>query len=170
MATVQKQSAPFLGRVRHEFSPAPVLRNARVEERVFSLFQPDVLISSQYLATTRSKTYREPEKKLILAVLEDALYCFQNGLLSKDNKKKQGLYSEAEEWIMEDGEETLFSFNEVCELLGLEPKYLRKRLLSWKQEALRGDNVGMFRSRRGGNDKHAAAGEKRRRYMRAAGF
>jgi hypothetical protein len=123
------------------------------------------------LATTRSKTYREPEKKLMLAVLEDALFCFQNGLLPKDNKKKRGLSHDAEEWIMEDGE-SLFSFNELCELLGFNPQYLRKRLLRWKQEALRGRDVETYRSGRSRKNRKrpAGAGEKRRRYLSAAGF
>ena len=172
MPIVQKQSAPFSRRIRNEFSPGPVLRNASVEERVFSLFQPDVLVPSQYLATTRSKTYREPEKKLMLAVLEDALFCFQNGLLSKDNKKKRGLSHDAEEWIIEDGDESLFSFNELCELLGFNPQYLRKRLLRWKQEALLGRDVETYRSGRSGKNRkrRAGAGEKRHRYLSAAGF
>jgi hypothetical protein len=172
MATVQKQSAPFSRRIRNEFSPGPVLRNASVEERVFSLFQPDVLVPSQYLATTRSKTYREPEKKLMLAVLEDALFCFQNGLLSKDNKKKRGLSHDAEEWIMEDSDDSLFSFNDLCELLGIHPQYLRKRLLQWKRAALRGWDVETYRSGRSDTNRKrlAGAGEKRHRYLSAAGF
>lgn len=172
MPIVQKQSAPFSRRIRNEFSPGPVFRNASVEERVFSLFQPDVLVPSQYLATTRSKTYREPEKKLMLAVLEDALFCFQNGLLPKDNKKKRGLSHDAEEWIIEDGDESLFSFNELCELLGFNPQYLRKRLLRWKQEALLGRDVETYRSGRSGKNRKrpAGAGEKRRRYLSAAGY
>ena len=172
MAIVQKPSAPFSRRIRNEFSPGPVLRNASVEERVFALFQPDVLVASQYLATTKSKTYREPEKKLMLAVLEDALFCFQNGLLSRENKRKQGLSHDAEEWIMEDSEESLFSFNELCDLLGLNPKYLRKRLLRWKEEALGGRDVETYRSGRSGRNRkrRAGAGEKRHRYLSAAGF
>jgi hypothetical protein len=169
-----KRSALFSQRMAVEFSPAggrPV-RNAAVEDKIFSLFQPDVLIASQYLANTKSKTYREPEKKLILAVLEDALWCFQNGLLTRNNKKKRNLCRDAEGWIMEETGDTLFSFNGICELLGLEPAYLRKRLVHWKVEALR---------RRRRPDAHPPsrvsprkpprrADEKKRRYMSAAGF
>ncbi|MGH7766251.1 MAG: hypothetical protein ACREQP_02250, partial [Candidatus Binatia bacterium] len=120
----------------------------------------------------KSKTYREPEKKLMLAVLEDALWCFQNGLISRNNKRKRGLYSEAEEWIMEETGDRLFSFNEICELLGLEPRYLRKRLVHWKEETLRGrGRMEAHRPGRGrGRKIPARSGEKRRRYMSAAGF
>jgi len=73
---------------------------------------------------------------------------------------------------MEDGDESLFSFNELCELLGFNPQYLRKRLLRWKQEALLGRDVETYRSGRSGKNlkRPAGAGEKRRRYLSAAGF
>ena len=48
-----------------------------MEERVSSLFQPDTLLPDQYLDTYRRKVHLEPEKKLMLAILEDAIACFQ---------------------------------------------------------------------------------------------
>ncbi len=48
-----------------------------LEEKVASLFQPDTVLPAQYLDTVRRKTHLEPEKKLMLSVLEDALACFQ---------------------------------------------------------------------------------------------
>src|SRR3954468_7555079 len=93
MATGQKRNIAFSA--RYEFSPSPV-RNHAVEDKVFSLFQPDVLIPGQFMATTKSKTHRDPEQRLMLAVLEDAVWCFQNGLRAKD-KKKQELSREAEQ-------------------------------------------------------------------------
>lgn len=174
MSIKEKRGALFSQRLQMEFSPAGgrPARNAAVEDKIFSLFQPDILVPGQYLANTKSKTYREPEKKLMLAVLEDALWCFQNGLLTRDNKKKRGLSGEAEEWIMEEGGDRLFSFNEICELLGLNPRYLRKRLVGWKEEALRRcGRMEAYRLGRGRNRKTPARpGEKRRRYMSAAGF
>ena len=130
MSTVQKRN---MFSARQEFT-APA-RNPAVEEKVYSLFQPDILIPGQFLATIKSKTHRDPEQRLMLAVLEDAVWCFQNGLRAKD-KKKQDLSREAEEWLMEEDSRWLFSFNEICDLLGLEAKYIRKRLVSWKQESL----------------------------------
>jgi len=132
MATVDKRNNTFSS--RYEFSPSPI-RNHAVEDKVFSLFQPDVLIPGQFMATTKSKTHRDPEQRLMLAVLEDAVWCFQNGLRTKD-KKKQELAREAEQWLIEEDSGWLFSFNEICELLGIESDYLRKRLLTWKKEAL----------------------------------
>jgi len=59
-----------------------------MEERVTSLFQPDTLLPEQYLDTFRRKLYLEPEKKLMLAILEDAIACFQKYAFARDSKGK----------------------------------------------------------------------------------
>lgn len=106
-----------------------------VEEKVSSLFQPDTLLPAQYLETFRRKTPIEPEKRLILAVLEDAIACFQKYLFARDSRGK-GLFWEAEEWIVEEGSDWLFSFDNICEVLGFNPQYMRQGLLHWKQRKL----------------------------------
>ena len=47
-----------------------------VEEKIASLFQPDMLLSAQF-ESVRRKNLLEPEKSLRLAILEDAVNCFQ---------------------------------------------------------------------------------------------
>ena len=69
-----------------------------MEERVSSLFQPDTLLPDQYLDTYRRKVHLEPEKKLMLAILEDAIACFQKYVSATDAKGK-ALFQEAEDWI-----------------------------------------------------------------------
>ncbi len=41
-----------------------------------SLLQPDGLFPVPYLETIRNKVYVDPEKMLMLAVLEDGIACF----------------------------------------------------------------------------------------------
>ena len=65
-----------------------------MEERVTSLFQPDTLLPDQYLDTFRRKLHLEPEKKLMLAILEDAIACFQKYVFAHDVKGK-ALFHEA---------------------------------------------------------------------------
>lgn len=170
MPISQKRNSLFSQRMRNEFSSSAAVRGSRhpmVEDKVYSLFQPDVLMSSQYLATTQSKTRREPEQRLMLAVLEDAVWCFQNGVAAKDRRKRD-LSQEAEAWLMEDGGDWLFSFNEICELLGIEPKNVRKHLQRWKEQWLSRPAGTKLDRPSGGQPK--TPGEKRRRYLRAAGF
>jgi hypothetical protein len=105
-----------------------------MEERVTSLFQPDTLLPEQYLDTFRRKLHLEPEKKLMLALLEDAIACYQKYLFARDSKGK-ALFEEAEEWVRQPGG-SVFAFDSVCELLGLNPDYLRRGMAEWKQAAL----------------------------------
>lgn len=106
-----------------------------MEERVSSLFQPDTLLPEQYLDTFRRKLQLEPEKKLMLAILEDGIACFQKYVFARDGKGK-ALFREAETWVEETGGEAVFSFDSVCESLGLDADYVRRGLTTWKAQAL----------------------------------
>jgi hypothetical protein len=106
-----------------------------MEERVTSLFQPDTLLPDQYLETFRRKLHLEPEKKLMLAILEDGIACYQKYLFARDSKGK-ALFEDAEEWVQEAGASGVFAFDSVCETLGLNPDYLRRGLSEWKTAAL----------------------------------
>lgn len=74
-------------------------------------------------------------KALMLAVLQDAIACFQ-GYFFQPSRSNEKLLQEAEEWIysMDEG---IFSFINVCETLGLDPKNLRKGLEQWKARQVR---------------------------------
>ena len=106
-----------------------------VEEKIASLFQQDTLLPAQFFDTFRRKSYLEPEKRLMLAVLEDAITCFQKHASTRDSRGK-ALFREAEEWIFADSNQWLFSFDNVCELLEFSPKYVRQGLTTWKQNRL----------------------------------
>lgn len=96
-----------------------------------ALFQPDILISFQHQATQRRRFHLEPERLLMLAVLEDAVVCFQDHL-GATCKRKKTLYLDAEKWILAEDKDYLFSFNNVCEALNFDPVYLRQGLMRWK--------------------------------------
>ena len=102
-----------------------------MDERTASLFQQDTLIPAQYLETFRRKAHHEPEKRLMLAVLEDAVACFQKYVLARDNKGK-GMFCEAEGWILRKESDELFSFENICHVLGFNPQYIRRGLMRWK--------------------------------------
>ena len=105
-----------------------------MEERVSSLFQPDTLLPEQYLDTFRRKLQLEPEKKLMLAILEDAIACYQKYLFARDSKGRV-LFEEADQWMQEEGGGSVFAFDSVCESLGLNPAYVRRGLAAWKESA-----------------------------------
>lgn len=105
------------------------------EEKLASLFRPDTLLAAEYFENFRRKTLLEPEKRLMLAVLEDAVNCFQDNVLIHSGRRKK-LFEEAEEWILEEGNDWVFSFENICEVFGFNSEYLRKGLLRWKERQL----------------------------------
>jgi hypothetical protein len=106
------------------------------DEKLASLFQPDTTLAAQYFDTLRRKTELYPEKQLMLAVLEDGINCFQENV-GAAHVKGQKLFAETEEWIFGSHADWLFSFENICATLGLNPEYLRRGLLRWKSAKLR---------------------------------
>ena len=106
-----------------------------VSETYTHLLQPDTLLPSQYFAALKRKGAHEPERRLVVAVLQDAVDCFQKHLWARDRKAHQ-LFLDAEQWIVSDDRSWPFSFENVCDLLQINAAYLRSGLLSWKQHQL----------------------------------
>ena len=104
-----------------------------MDDRVASLFEPDTLVAVQYFGNLRRKTLLEPEKRLMLAILEDAINCYQDNLLAQRSRARR-LFTEAEEWILERGSNWIFSFTNICETLGFNPEYVRQELLRWQEK------------------------------------
>ena len=98
-------------------------------------FQPDVLLAAQYHETVRRKGDLEPERMLMVAVLEDAVACFQKCVFARDSRRKN-LFRDAEDWILEQDGDRFFSFENICGLLGVDADYLREGLMCWKQKQL----------------------------------
>jgi hypothetical protein len=104
----------------------------RSNRRVETVFATAYDVS---LETLRRKSHWEPETKLMLAVLEDAIACFQKYVFARDRKGKL-LFHEAEYWVQDTNSDWTFSFVNVCESLGFDPDYLRRGLAHLKAEKL----------------------------------
>ena len=113
-------------------------RSPMIEEKAMMIFQPDILIEAQFQSSHQMRFHLDPERVLMLAVLQDAVVCFQEHVGAKC-KRKQSLHREAEEWISNTDRSYLFSFENVCETLGFDAHYMRDGLLRWKRAA--GENV-----------------------------
>ena len=118
---------------QHEQKPGRIWPEVSGASQVISLFQPDTLLPFLYFDVFRRNSCLESEKKLMLAVLEDAIASFQKYYFAH-NKKGKELFREAEEWIIEEKDYRLFSFTSICELLEISPDYLRRGLLQWREK------------------------------------
>lgn len=109
--------------------------SAPVRDNIESLFQPDTIAPAEYFDGFKRKTPLEPERELVLALLEDAVLCFQKHWKSTREKERR-LFTDAENWLFGDDRDWALSFLNVCDLLGLEPGFLRKGLSHWKLKTL----------------------------------
>ncbi len=77
------------------------------------------------------------EQRLMLALLADAINVYQQGALSR-NTRKRLLFIDAERWITASARcRHAFSFDTVCDAIGINPSMLRRRRLAWKHERRR---------------------------------
>ena len=100
-----------------------------------SLFQPDSLLPAQFFTSLKQRSQACGERRLMAAILEDAIDCFQKYLWAKDNRSRN-LRLEAESWFVSDDDSWPFSFINVCHALDLEPGFLRRGLMEWKERQL----------------------------------
>ena len=99
--------------------------------RLFS--QPDVLCVNDYLQVYQAKAADTPEKRLVLAVLRDAIDCYIHDCFSK-NRHRIRPFREAEEWFFKGEEDGVFSLNNVCAVLHLDPGYIRRSLRNYEKK------------------------------------
>ncbi len=81
---------------------------------------PDALLPAQYFERVAGNAREMPEKRLMAAVLLDALVQLQ--------REGSSNAAEVRAWIAGAGRGHLFSFDNVCDALGLDPGYLARGL------------------------------------------
>ncbi len=104
-------------------------------DKVKPLFQPDILLPSQYFDRIQPKSESIPEERLLLGLLMDGLYCFQKYCFSS-GKRHKALFMEAEAWIMNEDLSSPFSFSGACDYLEVEADYLRHKIFQWRDRQL----------------------------------
>ncbi len=91
----------------------------------------DVLAIQQYREQWQGSAPLQSEKRLMFAVLLDAVECFQK-YAHLPGPYARRLFENAEEWIFQNDRRWPFSFVNVCEAMEIDPSYLRKGLAEWK--------------------------------------
>src|SRR5581483_6129757 len=87
--------------------------------------QPDVLCVHEYLHVYQCRPAETPERRLLAAILRD---CFAK------NRYRKRSYREAEEWFFRsENDHGIFSLESVCAILNIDPGYIRRSLLRYKQ-------------------------------------
>jgi hypothetical protein len=102
-----------------------------------SIFVPDTITPGQYYDTRRDDSAIAPVKRLMMAVLEDAIRCFQNNS-GVPNGPRKHLFYEAAQWLFSEKGDGPFSFATICETIGIEPSFLRSGLRKLQNQRLAG--------------------------------
>jgi hypothetical protein len=90
------------------------------------------LLPAQYDELTRRCASMEPERRLLLAILSDAIVIFQARGASPCGAKRRA-FDEAARWLLSEDRAWACSFVNVCEALGIAHRPLRRALLAWHQ-------------------------------------
>jgi len=96
----------------------------------------DPILPTQVFDSAHSALSKTGEYRLLVAVLQNAIHCFQTNMHATD-VRDQRLFVETQQWIMGDGvhddcgavhQDLGFSFEYVCEMLDIVPDRLRDSL------------------------------------------
>ncbi len=93
-----------------------------------SRYKPYFLTPCQYFENFRPNLYCQPEKMLMLAVLQDAIDQYRE-FLSARGVHGRNACREAADWFWSDQSDWPFSYRNICDALGLDPEYLRAGVL-----------------------------------------
>jgi hypothetical protein len=72
------------------------------------------------------------ERRLMAAILADAFDCYQKYMFT-NNVRQRKLFREAEIWLQSD-DYWVFSFRNICEVLGLDVSALREQAGRWRRQ------------------------------------
>ena len=123
--------------------------------------EPEVVLPSQFYGKGGLDASLQPEKRLMLAVMEDAVGTFQKYVWARD-RAGQRLLAEVEDWFDSDDVDWPYSFVNIAHSLDLDVDFMRNGLRRWKQQQLDarvdGVKVVRFPFRRVNGSRHAITG------------
>ncbi len=101
-----------------------------------SLFEPDSVLPDQFFGAFAQNEALGAERRLMLAVLEDAVECYQKFALAK-NPRGRFEFDEARKWIFSDEREWAYSYENICDVLSIDPTYVRRGLARFSANRVR---------------------------------
>ena len=90
--------------------------------------QPPEDLATQFWITFHRQDSAQPERDLMLAVLTDAIWDYKRNLAARNAR-----FREAQEWLFNGNDESLFSFEIICEILNFNAGVIRRGLQALSQ-------------------------------------
>ncbi|HYC23271.1 MAG TPA: hypothetical protein VEI94_11230 [Candidatus Bathyarchaeia archaeon] len=117
------------------------------EERASGPLEPDFITPEQYRDRVRRELSDQPELRLMLAVMGEAIATYQRFAAGASQRNRR-LFDDAERWIRSTDRSWPYSFTNICQALSFDPDALRRGLQAWRKEQLsRPGRVTRFRIR-----------------------
>ncbi|MBM4269829.1 MAG: hypothetical protein FJ144_25045 [Deltaproteobacteria bacterium] len=116
---------------------------ATQEDGVARLFEPDLITPDQHRDRVEMERTDQPEVRLMLAVMEDAVATYQR-YAADPGRRNRRLFEEVESWINSTDTSWPYSFENICAALRFEPETLRRGLETWRTQQQK-DRPGMYR-------------------------
>lgn len=88
------------------------------------MLRPNIVLPSQHFPPHLKQA---PEQRLMIAVLQDAIDCVDKYRVATDSDGRR-LFAEAAQWVLADENEWPYSFECICDVLGLDASAVRYRL------------------------------------------
>ena len=99
----------------------------------------DPIGPSQFYDRLRPDEPLQPEKRLILAVLEEAIAEFKSlvqKIAQESRRRERRLLQENDEWFASDETTWPYSFENICSTVQIDADYMRQGLKQWKQHKI----------------------------------
>ena len=90
------------------------------------------------LGSQRANGVGGPERSLMQAMLQDAVLCLMRQAAPMNERPQ--LYAEARAWVESRSRAWVFAFESVCDALGINADYARRRLLGLADKPADADN------------------------------
>ena len=103
------------------------------ETQAYSIADLDPVAPFEYFRVFREKSQLIPEEKLMFAVLNDAVDCLTRYRNAKSRRYKT-LYRNARDWVLNKDDASVFSFENICETLKIDPARFRVGLRHWLED------------------------------------
>jgi len=94
--------------------------------------EPETILPAQYFDRVQIDASLQAEKRLMLAVLEDAVDCYQKYAHARDPRGQQ-MFEESKAWVTSTDRSWLFSFENICDTLEISAEYVRRGLREWAE-------------------------------------
>jgi len=92
--------------------------------------EADDSVELRFYRIHKTKNPAQPERALLFAVLSEAIETFKKFRFAKSVRGRV-LFREAEQWICDGDSDYLFSFKNICDVMGMNPPLLRRGLIEW---------------------------------------